>query len=78
MMQEGAPIGGEWNLDAQNRKALPAGLKPPARPAIAIDAITEEVLALVERRFPRSFRRSAPFRWGVTRREALVALRCLH
>ncbi|PPD14620.1 MAG: cryptochrome/photolyase family protein [Methylobacterium sp.] len=74
LMEGDAPVGGQWNFDAENRKSLPAGYRPPRRLRFAPDAITREVLALVERRFPDHFGDLEPFGWPVTRREALEAL----
>jgi deoxyribodipyrimidine photolyase-related protein len=74
LMQDGEPEGGQWNFDHDNRKALPKGVAPPDRGGFAPDAITQEVLALVARRFPENFGDLEPFRWGVTREDALAAL----
>lgn len=41
------PLGGRWNFDADNRKPLPKGLRPPAPPSFAPDAITRNVMAEV-------------------------------
>ncbi len=68
------PAGGQWNFDADNRKALPAGLTPPPVPTFAPDGITREVLAMVGRRFPANFGRLEGFGWPVTRAQALAAL----
>ena len=50
LMDGTAPAGGQWNFDADNResfgKAGPQNLPPPTR--FAPDAITQEVLALVQ------------------------------
>jgi len=70
------PVGGQWNFDADNResfgKAGPQSVPSPTR--FAPDAITEEVVALVNTRFashPGSLHR---FGWPVTRAQALLAL----
>ena len=69
LLEDGGPVGGEWNYDADNRKKLP----PPAkRPRIAgpmhftPDAITEEVLELVRTRCPDAFGELEPFWFAVT------------
>ncbi|QYK43658.1 MAG: cryptochrome/photolyase family protein [Paracoccaceae bacterium] len=74
MMEGDKPAGGQWNFDHDNRKrAAPDLLRaPPLR--FAPDAVTEQVLALVEARFPGNFGRLRPFRWPVTREQALRAL----
>jgi deoxyribodipyrimidine photolyase-related protein len=75
LMQGDDPEGGQWNFDQENRKALPKGLTPPERLRFPPDAITAEVLALVERRFGGHFGDLAHFGWAVTRADALEALR---
>ena len=53
LMSEGKPEGGRWNFDTDNRQALTeADLFMPRPLSFAPDAITREVLALVEARFP--------------------------
>ena len=47
---DGKPTGGRWNLDADNRKPPKAGLTSPPRRSCRKDAITLEVLDLVQRR----------------------------
>jgi deoxyribodipyrimidine photolyase-related protein len=69
------PAGGRWNFDHDNRKRLPAGLAPPARPRPEPDPVTREVMDLVARRFPDHFGDLEPFAWPVTRARALEALR---
>ncbi|MEJ1157576.1 cryptochrome/photolyase family protein [Prosthecomicrobium sp. N25] len=74
LMEGGEPAGGRWNFDAENRKSLPAGQRPPPRRRFEPDAITREVLALVAARFPGHFGDLEPFGWAVTRADALEAL----
>ncbi len=71
---DGAPEGGAWNFDAENRKALPKGLAPPAPTAFPPDALTAEVLALVAARFGDHFGDLARFNWPVTAADATRAL----
>jgi len=70
------PVGGEWNYDAENRKSfVKSGPKDvPVPPVFAHDAITKEVLALVESQFASHPGTTANFNWPVTRHEALTAL----
>ncbi len=75
LMDGERPAGGEWNYDAANRKALPARLDPPARLRFEPDALTRDVIALVERRFATHFGSVEEFAWPVTRAEAERALR---
>ncbi len=74
LMDGDKPIGGDWNLDAENRKPLPASLRPPQRPRFAPDAITRDVIDLVSARFGDHFGDLEPFGWAVTRQDALAAL----
>jgi deoxyribodipyrimidine photolyase-related protein len=72
----GAPVGGQWNFDADNREAFskegPRDVPAPAR--FEPDAITREVIALVERRFADHPGSLASFAWPLTRSDALSAL----
>jgi deoxyribodipyrimidine photolyase-related protein len=73
---KGEPEGGQWNFDADNRKAYPKagpGLIPPAE-AFAPDAITREVFAEVMQRFADHPGSLEHFAWPVTRAQALLAL----
>jgi deoxyribodipyrimidine photolyase-related protein len=77
LMQGDQPEGDQWNFDEDNREAFgPAG--PGAVPPRAMfkpDAITHDVIALVEARFASHPGRLDSFAWPVTRKQALVALR---
>ncbi|MFN3370208.1 MAG: cryptochrome/photolyase family protein [Sphingomonadaceae bacterium] len=74
LMAGDAPVGGRWNLDADNRKPLPRDAVVPAAPAFEPDAITRDVIAMVEARFPDHFGALDRFGWPVTRAAALAAL----
>ena len=74
LMEGDRPAGGAWNFDPDNRKRLPAGTPVPRRRRFAPDAVTREVMALVEARFPDHFGTLEAFGWPVTRGEALEAL----
>jgi len=73
LMQGGEPEGGRWNFDAENRKPPRRGMAIPEPARFAPDAITREVLALVERRFPDRFGDLHPFWFAVTRADAEAA-----
>jgi deoxyribodipyrimidine photolyase-related protein len=76
LMQGDEPAGGRWNYDEDNRESFGTagpGAVPP-RAHFAPDAITREVIALVEARFPDHPGHLASFAWPVTRAEARVAL----
>ena len=70
LMDGDAPAGGQWNYDADNRKPVPASLEPPDRLRHAPDAITQDVLALVEVRFCEHFGDLEPFWFAVTHAQA--------
>jgi len=72
----GEPEGGQWNFDHDNRgsfpKSGPAGVPEPV--LFKPDAITREVIALVERRFAGHPGRLESFSWPVTHLDAKRAL----
>lgn len=76
LMEGNQPEGGQWNFDADNResfgKAGPVNVPPPTR--FEADAITQEVIALVNTRFSTHPGTLATFGWPVTRAQALEAL----
>ena len=74
LMDGDQPVGGAWNLDAENRKALPIGLDPAPRLRFDPHAVTAEVIAMVDRRFADHFGSLDAFGWAVTREDALRAL----
>jgi deoxyribodipyrimidine photolyase-related protein len=70
------PEGGQWNFDAENRESFGTqgpGLVPE-RATFPPDAITQEVMALVQRRFKSHPGELTEFAWPVTRANALSAL----
>lgn len=75
MQADGQPVGGRWNFDEENRKTFrdwakagrPHSAIAPAKP----DKITREVIALVEKYFPRNPGRAADFWLPVDRAGAL-------
>ena len=77
LMEGDAPVGGQWNFDADNRQAFgkagPQNLPPPSR--FMPDATSQEVLALVNQRFAQHPGSVDSFAWPVTRAQALEALR---
>lgn len=76
LMDGKEPVGGQWNFDAENResfgKAGPQNVPPPTR--FAPDAITQEVITLVNTRFATHPGNLHTFGWPVTRAQALRAL----
>jgi deoxyribodipyrimidine photolyase-related protein len=74
LMNGEEPEGGEWNYDHDNRKKIPAGHPLPKRQHFAPDNITQDVITLVNQRFATHFGDAEPFKWAVTRADALKAL----
>ena len=74
LMRDGAPVGGRWNLDRENRRRLPAAHAAPERLRFPPDSVTREVLDLVAARCGDHFGDLEPFGWPVTRADALAAL----
>ena len=74
MTSEGQPEGGQWNFDTDNRKKW-AG-KPPAPAPFREepDAITTEVIELVNEYFSEHFGTTEDFHYAVTAGQALDAL----
>lgn len=73
---EDKPIGDQWNFDLENRQAF--GAKGPgdvpSRTTFTPDAVTREVIALVNSRFAAHPGRLDSFAWPVTRAQALQSL----
>ena len=74
--QDSEPAGGQWNFDADNREAFGAGGPGvvPARAVFEPDAVTREVIALVDTRFAHHPGQLDSFAWPVTRAQALLSL----
>lgn len=76
LMDGNVPVGGQWNFDADNResfgKAGPQDVPPPTR--FEPDALTREVIALVNTQFSSHPGTLTSFGWPVTRAHALLAL----
>ena len=76
LLMEGAdPIGGQWNFDHDNRKALDQR-STPNPPTWPIDSITNDVISLVNQRFGDHFGElnAEQFQWPVNRDQALEML----
>lgn len=74
LMEGNKPVGGQWNYDAENRKRAQPDLLRPKPLRFAPDAVTIEVLTLVETHFANHFGRLRPFHWATDRTGALQAL----
>jgi deoxyribodipyrimidine photolyase-related protein len=73
LMEGDEPVGGQWNFDHDNRKALPKDVMPPKRNRFAPDEITRSVMALVAARHTDHFGELDGFGWAVTRADAEAA-----
>jgi deoxyribodipyrimidine photolyase-related protein len=77
LMTRDGPVGGRWNLDADNRESFgrrgPGRIKPPR--SFAPDKVTEGVLKMVQRRFGDSPGSLRQFDYPVSRAQARAALR---
>lgn len=76
LMHGAEPVGGQWNFDSENRASF-GSQGPgfvPERPGFAPDALTSEVLALVNTHFAAHPGSLDSFAWPVTREQALQAL----
>ena len=71
LMADGKPVGGNWNYDKENRKALPKNTVIPTVPEVEPDAITQEVIELVNQYLPDALGRLDKFGYAVTRDRAL-------
>ncbi len=74
MTDEQDPIGGQWNFDKDNRKPPKGNLNPPQPLWFEPDAITQEVIDWVDTQEFSSYGEIEPFRWAVTREQALQVL----
>ncbi len=75
LMDGEKPIGGQWNFDADNRKALPKYITIPETHHTKPDEITQQVIAMVTSRFSDHFGMIEGFEYAVTREDALDALK---
>jgi deoxyribodipyrimidine photolyase-related protein len=76
LMDDGKPVGGRWNYDAENRKGFGASGPGaiPSPPRFAPDATTAGAIADVLRHFPAHPGSLASFAWPVTPADARRAL----
>jgi len=70
LMDAGAPVGGQWNYDAANRKPPAADMEFPPALQFEPDAITREAIADVQKHFAGHYGCATPFGWPVTRGQA--------
>jgi deoxyribodipyrimidine photolyase-related protein len=72
--ENGAPIGGRWSFDVDNRKKLPATIDPPPIRRLPPQQHVSTVTRLVERRFADHPGSVEEFSLPVTRQAALASL----
>jgi len=74
LLEDGKPLGGRWNFDAENRNKLPSNIAPP--PPLTFSRDVSELVALVrEHSIPTlGSVDTSNFPWPVTRPEALAVL----
>ncbi|WP_229819237.1 cryptochrome/photolyase family protein [Kordiimonas sediminis] len=70
LMDDGQPIGGQWNFDSENRKPAKNDLFLPSPPSHTPDQITEDVISLVAETFADYPGQLTPFWFAVTRAQA--------
>jgi deoxyribodipyrimidine photolyase-related protein len=74
LMEGKDPVGGEWNLDKENRKPPKGKLTPPGPVWFEPDEITQDVIEYVKSGNFSSYGQIEPFRWAVSRSQALQVL----
>jgi deoxyribodipyrimidine photolyase-related protein len=77
MESDGQPMGGQWNFDQENRKPPKKNdpsFNPPAPLEFSPDAITQKVIAKVQRLKIPTYGKLDTFTWAVTRSDALKVL----
>ena len=74
LMEENKPIGGQWNFDKQNRKPPKKSLTFPKTLWFKPDEITQQVIKDIKSYDLETYGNIEPFRWGVTRYQALQVL----
>ncbi|MGF1478948.1 MAG: cryptochrome/photolyase family protein [Cyanophyceae cyanobacterium] len=73
LMAEAKPVGGQWNLDKQNRKPPRRQLTTPEALWFEPDDITRTTIERVKT-LTGGYGAVEPFRWGVTRQQAVAVL----
>ena len=70
LTERGTPEGEKWNFDKDNRKPAAEGSKFFGPKSFNPDSITEEVLAVVSKNFPKNYGSIGQFWFAVTRKDA--------
>ncbi len=71
LMDEDKPEGGQWNYDAENRKPAKRDMTMPKPLDFKPDKVTQEVIAMIEAKFPENVGQTKKFGFAVTRQDAL-------
>lgn len=66
----GKPVGGKWSFDAENRKKLPATVRPPAPALPSENEFVLEARAYVRANFPNALGSDATFTYPTSAAEA--------
>ena len=74
LMEGKEPVGGQWNFDKSNRRPPKGKLNPPQPLYFEPDRITQAVIDRVRTENLSSYGDLKPFRWAVTRHQALQVL----
>jgi len=74
LMEGDDPAGGQWNFDKENRKPPKGGLETPDPLVFDLDDVTQAVIETVDAADYPTFGAARPFRWAVTRDQALQVL----
>ncbi|MBD2683342.1 MULTISPECIES: cryptochrome/photolyase family protein [Nostoc] len=79
LMEGNQPVGGRWNFDRENRKPPKGKLTLPQALWFEPDSITQDVINFVKHsqafKDSQAYWKLEPFRWGVTRQQALQVLK---
>jgi deoxyribodipyrimidine photolyase-related protein len=67
LLDDGKPAGGKWSFDTENRKKLPAGVRPPAPRFPAEDEFVAEAREYVHKAFPEAPAEDAFFGYPTSR-----------
>lgn len=73
LLENGKPIGGQWNFDQANRQSLPKSAAPPAPCRFEPDAITRQVMAEIDEA-GHGVGSTTGFAYAVTHAQARAAL----
>ncbi|RUR73255.1 cryptochrome/photolyase family protein [Chlorogloeopsis fritschii PCC 9212] len=74
LIEKDKPVGGKWNFDQENRQPPKGKLNTPPAHWFEPDEITREAIAKVNSLSVPTYGEVEPFRWAVTRKQALQVL----